>query len=293
MSTALTGSGEAGQGGGTPPAGAGNPGAANTTPPPAATPPSGGQASWRDTLPDDLKGNVSLQQFSDVTNLAKSYLHAQSLVGKKGVVVPGEKATDEEWGKFYKDIGVPEADKYGVEAPKESTVDQDFFKGFKEQAHKAGLLPKQAQGLLNWYLGQEGTIKEKMEGAQKQRIEQGLTELKKEWGQGYDKEVAKARAAVKEFGDEKLTKYLNDSGLGNDPMLIRLLAKAGAVLGEDKIRGDGGGRMGKTPAEIQREINVVMGNPGHPYFDQTHPGHKQAIADMSEMYKALSQGQSS
>ena len=62
--------------------------------------------TWRDSLPDDLKNNATLANFDNVENLAKSYVHAQSVIGKKGVIKPGEKASDEEWGNFYKELGV-------------------------------------------------------------------------------------------------------------------------------------------------------------------------------------------
>ena len=280
MTTAL-GSNEGGQG--TPPPSTG------TTPPPATgTPPPA--ASWRDSLPDDLKNDVGLQQFNDVANLAKSWRSAQEMVGKKGVIIPGEKATPEEFAKFYKDLGQPELDKYTLATPKESKLNEDFLKTFRETAHKAGLLPKQAQGLLDWYLSQEQGFSDKAKADHTAEATKAINGLKTEWGQGYDKQIGLAKAAIREFGSPELVTYLNESGLGNDPQLIRLMAKAGAMLGEDKIRGDGGsGKFGKTPVEIQREINDVMGNPAHPYFDVGHPGHKQAIADMESRYKGLTQ----
>lgn len=293
MSTALTGS-DPGQGEGSP-QGAGNPsgtsggdGGGATGTPGAGTPPAQTtEKTWRDELPEDIRGNGAIAQFKDIASLAKSYVHAQSLIGKKGVVVPGEKATPEEWASFYKAIGQPEADKFEVSGPKDVKLNETFLKGFKEVAHKSGLLPKQAQGLLEWYLETEKTFAGEAQATVKAEQERGLDELKKEWGQGYTKQIALAKAAVKELGDQDLIAYLDQSGLGNDPKLIRLMAKAGALLGEDHIRGEGGGQFGKTPAEIRKEINDVMGNKEHPYFDAAHPGHKQAVADMSARYKAL------
>lgn len=226
-------------------------------------------------------------RFTDVPSLAKSYLHAQEQISKKGVILPGQNASDEEWTQFYKSIGQPEADKFDVKLPAETKINQEFVKAFKETAHKSGLLPKQAQGMLDWYLQSEKTFATE---AHKQLVaeqEKGLGALKSEWGQGYDKQVAYARAAVRELGGPDLSKYLDDTGFGNDPQLIRLMAKAGALLGEDKIRGDGAGKFGKTPDEIRKEINSIMGNMEHPYFNAAHPGHKAAVAEMEGRYRAL------
>ena len=40
------------------------------------------EASWRDSLPEELKTNASLEKFSDVSTLAKSYINAESMIGK-------------------------------------------------------------------------------------------------------------------------------------------------------------------------------------------------------------------
>lgn len=265
-----------------------------TTTDPGTTGGSGGTttttASWKDSLPEDIRGHSSLSQIQDMNGLARSYIHAQSMVGKKGVVVPGEKATDEEWGAFYKSIGQPEADKYEIAAPKDKQINPDMFKAFKEMAHKSGLLPKQAQKLFDWYAGQEESAM-KAQSEQKQALtKQELADLQKEWGGGYDKNISLAKLAVDEVGGPEFKQYLEQSGLGNDVRVIKLMSKVGALLGEDKIRGQGGGSLGQTPAELNREITDIMGNKSHPYHDPNHPSHKSAVNQMSEYYKKLSGG---
>lgn len=269
MSTALTGSEPTGQ--------------------PAPDQSSGNPAttSWHETLPEDLKSNGSLKQFKDVASLAKSYVHAQSMIGKKGVVVPGEKASDEEWGAFYKGIGVPDLDKYEIALQENEGVAPESLAKFKELAHKNGLLPKQAQALFGSIVEQEKQSRAAKMEEQTRTLNEQIGGLKKEWGEGYEKQVAFARVAVKELGGEEFSKYLDESGMGNDVNLIKVMAKVGAMLGEDKIRGEGGGKFGMTPAEINSEIMNVMGNEKHPYHDSTHPGHKAAVAQMADYFKKL------
>jgi hypothetical protein len=67
MSTELTGSVGAGQEG-TSSQTTGNSSAGATTGTGAAT---GATSTWRDTLPDDIKGNGAIAQFKDVASLAK------------------------------------------------------------------------------------------------------------------------------------------------------------------------------------------------------------------------------
>lgn len=252
----------------------------------------GAQQTWRDSLPEDIRQNPALLPFSDISGLAKSYIHAQSAIGKKGVIPPGEKASEEEWANFYKSVGVPELDKYSLSLPEGRKFDEGSVGKFKALAHKHGLLPKQAQAIFD-HLVNEETEARKASAIQSQReMEEQIGGLKKEWGQAYDQQLNLAKQAVKKFGGPEFAAYLNESGLGNNVQIIKFMAKMGSMMGEDKLRGDGGsGSFGGTPKEIQAQIDKVMGNPKHPYFDSGHPGHKNALREMEELYQKLySQG---
>jgi hypothetical protein len=248
----------------------------------------GAAATWRDTLPDDLKANPGLQMFTDVGALAKSYLETKAHVGKKGVIVPGANASDEEWSRFAKEIGVPEADKYDVKVADGKPIPPEFVGKFKEMALKSGLLPRQAQGIMDFITQSQ----EEAVAAHKQQhdttVQNGLKELRKEWGQGWDKELSYAKLAAKEAG---ILEHLDKSGAGNDPLILKALATFGKLYGEDRLRGEGGGSFGKTPAEIDKEINGIMGNTGHPYWNASHPGHKGAVAEMEALQKAKHESQ--
>lgn len=245
--------------------------------------------SWRDTLPEELKNDMKLSQFKDVGDLAKAYQHAHSLIGKKGVIVPGEKASDQEWEHFFKSVGRPDLDKYEVAAPKDKKVNPELVAKFKEAAHKTGLLPKQAQKVLEFYVEQEHEASVQAAAMTAKQRTEGVEALKKEWGQGWDKNVSLAKLAVKEVGGDEFAKYLEETGLGDDTRLIQVMAKVGALLGEDKIRGEGGTKFGKTPAEAKREITDILGNFNHPYYDTNHPSHRAAVAQVEELFKMSAQ----
>ncbi len=243
-------------------------------------------ATWRDSLPEDIRGNAALANFSNVENLAKSYIHAQSQIGKKGAILPTDKSTDEEWAGLYKSLGQPELDKFDVSIG-DRQVNEQMLKDFKATAHKAGLLPKQAQQLYDWFSKSEDSSTAMKTQQKTAETATQIEGLKREWGDGFDKQVALARLGVKEVGGEEFQQYLEKSGLGNDVHIVKYMAKVGAILGEDKIRGQDTGSFGQTPSEIQSSIDGVMGNPKHPYFDRNHPGHKQALTQMEGYYKKL------
>lgn len=261
------------------PAPAAAPAATSTTP------------SWREALPEDLRANPSLAQFNDMADLAKSYIHTKSQVGKKGTVLPNEKDTPEVWDNFYKTLGRPDLDKYEIQAKKEAGIAEDDVKAFKEAAHKAGLLPKQAQMILDWNTELSVQKNQLVQAATKQRQEQGVVELKKEWGAGWDKNVSAARMAVREIGGESFQKFLTETGLANDPTMIKAMANFGAkIFGEDKIVGNGAGKFGQTPAEIRAEINRITGDLKGPYWDSRHKSHRDVANQVAELYKKLDGG---
>lgn len=296
--TALTGGGDAGGAGqanggapGSAGSGAGGSGAGGSGGG-AGQGGSGGAASWRDSLPEDIRANPAISSFQDIPSLTKAFIETKSMVGKKGVIVPGEKATDEDWGNFYKSLGVPEADKYELAPPQGVELDEGFVSAFKETALKAGLLPRQASAMLAKYSefqkqGETAELKE-IETIAKQQMEG----LKKEWGDGYDKEIRTAQVAVKEVGGDDFIKYLNETGLGNDVQVIKFMSKVGKLLGEDKLREGGAiSTDAQTRTEIQGQLDELRANgDANGLYDKSHPMHSVTLARLESLAKRLTGG---
>lgn len=296
MSTALGGSASgqppAASPGGAP--GAGNPPEGGSTPPASggSTPPPASGGDWRAALPEDIRDEPSLKSFSDIGNLAKSYVNAQKQIGKKGAIVPDwSKATDEEKSNFFKAIGVPDADKYEIKGPKDYAMPEAVSKQFKELAAKNGLLPQQAEAILGWYAGFETQSVKAAKEQQATAQAQGLETLKKEWGDAYDRELKAAQVAVKELGGDDFIKHLNQTGLGNDPTLIKIFAKAAKLMGEDKLREGGASDGSMTRSEIQSQIDDIRAQgDSNGFFDKSHPNHGVIMKKFESLAKQLTGG---
>ena len=50
------------------------------------------EVNWKESLPDDLRDNPSLKSIQDVPGLAKSFIHAQKMVGADFIVAQGIEA---------------------------------------------------------------------------------------------------------------------------------------------------------------------------------------------------------
>ena len=95
---------------------------------------------WKDQLPDDLKGHQALENISDVGVLAKTMIHAQSMVGAEKIAVPGKWATDDDWDQVWNKLGRPEdATGYELDLGEGAEPDAEFIDSFRQAAHGAGL----------------------------------------------------------------------------------------------------------------------------------------------------------
>jgi hypothetical protein len=243
--------------------------------------------NWKDSLPDDLKADPSLSSIMDIQSLAKSYVHGQKMIGKDKIIIPDKFATDEDWSKVYQKLGVPEsADKYELKA---DGMDEDFVKGFKELAVKNGILPRQADKLFEFYNSHVDKVISDNETENKRVFEESVNGLKKEWGNGYERKLQAASGLFNSIADEDSKKIFNESGLGNNPVVIKMFAKLAEQMGEDKfVNAESTGSMGMTPAEAQTKINEIYGNKDHPYYNKSHPSHKDAINEMTKLFQAVS-----
>jgi len=258
------------------------------------------------TLPEELRKEPSLSTFKDVGSMAKSYVEAQKLIGNKRIALPGEKATDAEWDSFYSQIGRPEThDKYEDVVLKDEKgnvliePDKEQAAELKKFFHKMGLSTKQARMMQEYslqYLHKNQGAAEAMKQAEAQKQ---LDSLKQEWGDKFGANVDTARAVITKFGGDKageIQAFLNDSGLGNNAQLVRLLSSIGSSILEDTSRrGPGGSGLPITDStRAQNEIQVLSADQD---FQKTlgnnqAPGHAQALERWRSLFAIAYPGKS-
>lgn len=241
-------------------------------------------------LPSDILGDPSLKAIKDVPSLLKSYVHAQKKMGADKVVLPNKNSTNEEWLSLYHKLGLPtEFEQYELQTEENSILQEDFFNEFKQKAFENRVLPSQAQALFDFINSKTGEQYSQMEESRQTQVEEGINNLKEEWGEAFDQNLFKAKAAVNEFGGEDLKAYLNDSGLGNDPQLIKAFAKIGeSFLKEDNFEQGAKPAYAMSPSEAQQKANEHMGNFDGPYYNSAHPDHKRVVDEVNKMFQIIS-----
>jgi hypothetical protein len=208
------------------------------------------------------------------------------MVGKDKIVIPDKHATDEQWMDIYHKLGLPSSiDEYEVEVPENSGVDEEAISDLLSDLHKAGVLPKQAQVIVNKMVEQQTLSMAKYDQQLETSRKENLEILQKEWGNKFNVEIGKAQAAVREFASEGLTKEIEALGLGDNAEFIKMMAKVGSLLGEDKLIDAGVTPQQSSVADAQRFIQEVNSNLNHPYWDEGHPNHKAAVDEFTKKFK--------
>jgi hypothetical protein len=246
--------------------------------------------NWKESLPEEFRNDPAMKAIADLQSLAKSYLHSQKMIGADKVQVPGKHATKEDWRAYFHKAGLPNnVTDYKLELPKDAGFDEKFVSGLREKAFEVGIPPNQMNELMGWYASENKTALEFMDSEYKQKVQEGFSGLKQEWGQAYNQNLETAKRAIKHFADKNgvpnINTWLDGTGIGDDPMMTKLLNYFGSLLKEDKIHGAEFVPQQKDPGTLLSEANAIIGDKKSPYYDKTHPNHKAVVAEVSAMFQ--------
>lgn len=275
-------------------------GGSEVTPPESASAQPTGQSPVEDNIQypegfdETLKGHESIKAFTDDkgvinhANVLKSYIHAQGMIGKDKMIAPHRDFTDENWNEFYNKAGRPALENYEIKnnLPEGITADEELFNNFKSKSHELGLLPRQAQGISDFYNELIGGATKDQAAQSEAYIEEQKETLKKEWGMAFDQKVTAAEAGLKQFASESDIKALKDMGILDTAAGTRLFAKIGEGLAEDTFHEKAKGNFGMTPEEITAKIQTFYA-PEHPYMNKMHPQNEFYGNEMLKLQEML------
>jgi hypothetical protein len=245
---------------------------------------------WKASLSEDIRADKSLENIKDIEGLAKSYVHAQKLVGADKIPVPNKFATEKDWDAVYQKLGRPEdATGYKYDLPEDQNLDAEALNSFSDQAHKLGLLPGQANGVVKFYNDAMSKIQQNQDSVAVAARENSTKELKQEWGQAYDQKINQASNLAQTVGASALfdTNLADGTKLGDHPVMIKAFADLAAKMGEDSIT-QSSGPIYQTPAQIEKEIGNLT-QAGSAYWDKHHPNHGAAVEEVLALRKKKNQ----
>jgi DNA-binding ferritin-like protein (Dps family) len=229
-----------------------------------------GNLGWKAALEPDLQKHEDLADVAEVKTLARSYVDLKGKA-KNALFIPGADAKDEDKAAFNQKInevrGVPaKPEEYELPFDKKAKdYNAEMDSAVRNMFHKAGVDKNQAQALLKEFT----EIDKKFGGANMDKVRQTVaqeisdlikadsekvmadaaTALKTEWADKYDANIALAMKAADNM--EKVVpgfkQFAIDSGLGNNPFLLKAFAFVGSAISEGSFVG--GTREGNEGGE--------------------------------------------
>ena len=134
--------------------------------------------------------------------------------------------------------------------PEKLPFSADDFKAFKNLAQECKLSPAQVD---KWLAFQHDCATHQTQYAQAQKREQiaaWANQTRAAYGAGLEQEIGFALRAADTFGGPELRELLEETGLGNHPVVIRTLSGIGRTISEDaSLGGQPSAPQDKTFAE--------------------------------------------
>ena len=238
------------------------------------------EVSWTDTLPEDLKGNKQLANFKDQNEVFRSYLNQQKLVGKKGLVIPSENATQEEIEEYCatRRGNIKTVQDYTCKPENSDFISKETFNKIAQLAFNNGLSDREfAKTLEAIYTYQQDEIKQ-IEAEEKENFLHAKLELQDTYGNKLGEKLKSVNALMNKFPQVRDT--LIENGLDNNAAIFKMLAS----FAEDTAEG---GNAFTEPTKVldakllEKEREAIENNPL--FYKRGSP----AQAELRQRYNAI------
>jgi hypothetical protein len=252
----------------------------------------GAKFNLNDHLSEPLRQDPNIAKFGgDPEQLAQGYVHAIRMMGKDASrLLELPPADDDGTARraVLQKLGLP-ADvanyelKAGEGVPDTLKPDAPLGKWFRETAHKAGILPDQAQAIYEGFAAQITEAGKARDAAIAEQREAGTKALKQEWGDAYDARLAAANYGMKQVGGDELVDAILGAGLDTNPTVLKAFAKIGMSMDGGAgapTAGQPSSRFGdaKTPDELIADARALLAKAA----DIPHATERMRIAEQAQ-----------
>jgi hypothetical protein len=239
-----------------------------------------------ETIPEDIRKDPNISKYKTLEELAKGHLETIKLIGKKGVIIPGEGATQEEIDKFQIALGRPVKPEEYKFTPVENLhpdikITPESENAYKGIAHKIGLSQAQADNLNKWFLETVSAGLTVQANLEETAMKEAETKLRQEWGANFDTNLALAKRLVDKFGGKEGTDAFGD--LGNNPAVLKILASIGKKLSEDSIEHTGFSDLATSTQDAKKRIDIIEKEIMK--MSQNDPEYPKLVKERMELYK--------
>lgn len=206
--------------------------------PPAEEGSGGGQ--WLESVPEEYRDAGFVNKYGSQEEFFRGMENLSQAVGEKGLMTPGENATEEELAAFEAGLrelsGIPGTrDDYVASINLPELGEGNMMGQFLDMGFQAGVPPKAMESLVAG-LSQSVEAEEKAAmDAYDKTVKENMDALKKEWGDDYDFNVNVAERFTSELSDETIQMLKNAQWTNNAPLVRDLNALGSKFLGEGDL----------------------------------------------------------
>jgi hypothetical protein len=267
--------------------------------------------SFAESISPEYKDLVEAKGFKSADDALKSYANLEKMVGSS-IRLPNEDSSDEmksefysklagiegvtklptndeERAQFYNKLGRPEESTGYNLGDLESAFDAESSAQFKELAHNIGLTNEQAAKLAEF----EASFIPSEEQLQKEQEEyqaNAKAQLEETWGRDYENRIKASLEVMNKYETKHPEAIAELKELaGNNPGLRVILADLAESL-QEKGSLESNTRLGMTADGASDRISQLRADKGFMdvYLDSMHPGNKEAVKKMQELYQVAS-----
>jgi len=253
--------------------------------------------AWKSQLDEEFRTHPSLASINTMNDMAKSYVHAQSMVGKDKVVKIGADADMAAKQNFFKELGWGQRpdtkDDYALntqDAHADFQGNLDNTVAFmREKFHEHGLTKTQAEGIFNDFIANQSSSYEQSTKDIAMQEEQAVNDLRQEFGQSFDHKIGLAKQTLDQIDPSgEIKSILNETRLGNNPHILKMFIAIGEkVLGDNIVPGQANRQFVVSPDQAKGEIETLKGDKEFQaaLFDRGNPGHELARKKWTELHQ--------
>jgi len=221
---------------------------------------------WYDSYDADTKDYLTQKGFNDPKAVVESYRNLEKLRGvpqDRLLKLPDATAAADapEWNDVFTKLGKPATPEgYGI-APKDPN-NAGFTTWAKDTFHKMNLTAAQGQELVKQFNAYNESLSAKENESHAAKVKEQTEALKKEWGAAHDQNIARAKAAYRQFGIPDAAIDSLEKSIGFDGVM-KLFNRLGTQVGEhDFVGGNGGGQgfgdnVMLTPEQANARIKAL------------------------------------
>jgi len=250
------------------------------------------QKNWSSQLGEEFIDHTpTLDRFTDVGGLAKSYMEAKKMLSQKALTYPSADATDEQRAEWNKQALVSESaekyletrwgeDKEGLKEFQDVTgINDEQLNKLVEESIKAGVPAPALNQQLDTFKALSEEMISSFESQHAQTQEQALAELKKSFGTDTDARVQTSIQAFDRVANmagldqESIVALKSDPNIGGNPNMVRMFAAIGDSISDAAYKGHNlGSELATQFKSPMDHASDIMNNPDNPDHSKFHAG---------------------